>query len=147
MRRAISVTILCTLLSACGSTGALNSDLLSQPLPRRQSRISIVRSTDLLYVGGSATITLDGRPLADLGRGGSLVQNIETGRHRLDVSTPTAPGNFAITFTSVEGKLYEFEISPRSENYVVSAVFGLVGSVVDAQVNENTGPFKILPKT
>ena len=55
----------------------------------------------------------------------------------------SGPGSFSTTFEVEEDKVYTFEISPRGEGYASSAMWDVLGDAVQANLNDNTGYFKI----
>jgi hypothetical protein len=48
-----------------------------------------------------------------------------------------------MTLQAKPGMLYTLEVSPRGEAVMAGAMFGLVGMMVEAAVNENGGTFQI----
>jgi hypothetical protein len=142
--------ILCAcliLLTACGTTGVSNLSTLNQPIPSGQSRLIVSRNNSLLYLAGAADGSLNGRKIASLGRGGSVVEDIPSGKHVLSVNAPATFGNYTTTLEAKSGKTYSFEVSPNSKKSMMpGAVFGMLGEAMDAQANENTGYFQIVLK-
>ncbi len=134
------------LLSACGTTGPINLSKLNEPIPANQSRIVVTRDDSLLYLAAAVDVRSNGLKIASLGRGGSVVHDISNGQNTLSVSTPTAPGQFTVTFNAQPKKTYYFEISPRGSNVAGAYGFGLIGDSISASVSEQSGYFKIVPK-
>ena len=97
-------------------------------------------------MAAAATVSVNGDEIASLGRGGSVIHDIPSGRNIVSVTTPTAFGHFTSTFEAKAGKTYAYEVSPRSEAWVVGSTFGMLGDAINAQINENTGYFQIIPK-
>lgn len=134
-------------LSACGTSGVTNLSLMNEPIPSNQSRIIVARDNSLLYMAASANVALNGNKIASLGRGGSVVENISTGRNMLTVTTLGAFGNYTATFEAKAGKSYFFEVGPNeSKSLLSSTMFGMAGDAVNAQVKSNTGYFQIVLK-
>lgn len=132
------------ILSACGTTGMANMSALSEPIPSGQSRIIVSRNNSLLYLAGAADISLDGKEIASLARGGSVVENIPIGKHTLSVNAPMTFGNYTSAFEAKPGKTYTFEISPnRNKSIAPGILLGAFGEAAEAQVSENTGYFQI----
>ncbi len=144
--RKLILLVCVVLLSGCGTTGVSNSALLDQPIPPKQARLIVTRTNSMLYFAGAADVSLNGRKIASLGRGSSTVENIQTGRNVLSVNAPTTFGHFTTTFEAKSGKIYTFEVAPRSEAMHVGAAFGMLGEAVNAHVNDNTGYFQIVLK-
>jgi hypothetical protein len=130
------------LVSACGTTGVQNKDLLSLPIAKKQARIMVERDTSLLYMGAAARVEVNGSDIASLGRGGSVVYEIPTGRNMISTTAFGTFGNYSLSFEASQGKLYSFVISPRGEA-MSHSMFGLLGEAVSAEINENSGYFKI----
>lgn len=146
MRKLILLTSL-ILLSACGTTGVSNSALLDQPIPSKQARLVVTRTNSMLYFAGAADVSLNGRKIVSLGRGGSTIENIQSGRNVLSVIAPGTFGNYTTTFEAKAGKIYTFEVAPNdNKSMMPGAVFGMLGEAVDAHANENTGYFQIVLK-
>lgn len=134
------------LLTACGSSGVVNMNLMTQPIPKDQARLMITRNQDLLYMGAGVNVRINGRLEGALARGGTLIQNVPAGRTTLSVDATTGPGTFAINFEAKAGKVYTMEVSPRSEGFAGSAMWGVLGDAIHANVADNTGYFKVVPK-
>jgi len=130
-------------LSACGTTGPVDISALNEPVPVNKARIIVTRNNSLLYLAGAADVRANGAKIASLGRGGSIVHDIPKGENTLSVSTPTAPGQFVVTFKAEPKKIYTFEISPRSENLMGGYGLGLLGDAIHANVSEQSGYFQI----
>ncbi len=130
------------LLSACGTTGTINSELANQKIPAKQSRIIVTRDNSLLYMGGAAEVSVDGAQIASLARGASVLKDVPAGLRRLSVHAPMTVGNYSATFDLAAGKTYEFTVSPNNEKSpAMGMAFGLLGDAID-----NTGYFKIVLK-
>lgn len=130
-------------LSACGTTGPVNLSALNEPVPADKARIIVTRNSSLLYLAAAADVRSNGAKIASLGRGGSIVHDIPKGENTLSVSTPTAPGQFVVTFKAEPKKIYNFEVSPRSSNLMGGYGLGLLGDTIHANVSEQSGYFQI----
>jgi hypothetical protein len=131
------------LLSGCGTTGAENAGLAGRPLKTSHARLRIQRSDELMAAGPAARVKLDGREIANLGVGGSTMLDVPAGARKIAVDQEGHPRTYSITLHAKPGMLYTLEISPRGEAVMAGAVFGLVGTLVEAAVNENGGTFQI----
>ena len=138
--------IVVTLLTACGTTGPVNLSQLNEPIPANKARIIVTRDNSMLYFAGTANVRANGTKIGSLARGGSVVHDIPQGQNSLAVSTPTAPGQFVVTFKARPGKTYNFEVSPRASNIMGGYGFGLIGDAINASVSEQSGYFQIAPK-
>lgn len=134
-------------LTACGTTGALDLTKSNTPIPSNKARIIVTRDNSLLYFAGVADVRLNGNKIASLGRGGSVIEDVPKGQNTLSVSTPTATGQFVVTFKADSKKVYTFEVSPRAGNLMGGYGLGMVGDSLHANVSEQSGYFQILPKT
>ncbi len=131
------------ILTACGTTGPVNLSTLAEPVPADKARIIVTRNSSLLYLAGAADVRSNGVKIASLGRGGSVVHDIPKGDNTLSVSTPTAPGQYVVTFKAEPKKVYTFEISPRASNVMGGYGLGLIGDAIQAKVSEQSGYFQI----
>jgi hypothetical protein len=69
--------------------------------------------------------------------------DIPAGSHSISVDAFGHPNAYSITLQAKAGMLYKLEVSPRSAAAVAGVMFGLVGMMVEAAVNENGGTFQI----
>ena len=138
----LALIVLATSLSACGSSGVVNLDLMSQPIPPKEARLVITRSSDPLYLGAGANVRINGIKEGTLTRGGTLIKNVPAGRTTLSADATSGPGNFVFTFDTTPGKTYNVEVSPRRDSFGQSALWGLAGDAIQAQLKENTGYFQ-----
>ncbi|MGZ9097766.1 MAG: DUF2846 domain-containing protein [Micavibrio sp.] len=133
------------LLSACGTSGVVNVETLTKPIPAGQSRLIVSRDNSLLYLAGAADVSLNGRKIASLARGGSVIEDIPAGPHIISVNAPTTFGNYTAPFEAKSGKTYSFEVSPNSKKSMLPGMaLGALGEAADAQNNKNTGYFQII---
>lgn len=142
MRKFILLTLALG-LSACGTTGAVNLSKLNEPVPAGKARIIVTRDNSLLYLAAAVDVRSNGAKIASLGRGGSVVHDISKGQNTLSVSTPTAYGQYVVTFNAKAGQTYNFEVSPRSGALVTGSVWGMAGDAINASVSEQSGYFQI----
>ena len=134
------------LLAACGTTGPVNLSKLNEPIPAGKSRIIVERDNSLLYLAAAVDVRSNGVKIASLGRGGSIVHDIPKGKNVLSVSTPTAYGQFVVSFNAKAGETYNFETSPRGSALVTGSAWGMAGDAINASVSEQSGYFQINPK-
>ena len=134
------------LLAACGTTGPVNLSQLNEPIPADKARIIVERDNSLLYLAAAVDVRSNGAKIASLGRGGSVVHDISKGQNTLSVSTPTAFGQFVISFDAKAGESYSFQVTPRGSALVSGSAWGMAGDAINASVSEQSGYFKIEPK-
>ena len=135
------------LISACGSTGMTNQSLLDAPIPKDKSRLVITRDNSLLYMAAGAEVSVNGREIANLGRGAGVIYDVDSGQVYLTMRTLGSSTKFSGSFEVEPKKTYEFTVSPNSgdfwSNTNYTAMFGMLGDSINASVNENSGYFKI----
>ncbi|MBL4803249.1 MAG: hypothetical protein JKY71_00145 [Alphaproteobacteria bacterium] len=133
------------LLTACGTTGAVNLSQLNEPIPTDKARIVVERDNSLLYLAAAVDVRSNGSKIASLGRGGSVVHDVSKGQNTLSVSTPTAFGQFVVNFNAKAGETYSFQVTPRGGALVSGSAWGMAGDAINASVSEQSGYFKIEP--
>lgn len=131
------------MLAACGTTGPVNLDQATQPIPANKARIVITRDSSLLYLAAGVDVRANGAKIAMLGRGGSVAHIIPKGQNTLSVSTPTAFGQFVVTFKAEPGKTYNFEVSPLGGALLTGSAWGMAGDAIHASISEQSGYFQI----
>ncbi len=138
------------LVSACGSKGVTNLSLLKEPIPSNDSRLIFTRDNSLLYMAAAADVSVNGREIASLVRGGGIVYDIKSGDINVTLRTIGSSTKYASSFTVEPRKTYSFEVTPRSDAMWTaskySALFGIFGDAVNASVNENAGYFQAVLK-
>lgn len=130
-------------LTACGTTGPVNLSTLNEPIAADKARIIVTRNSSLLYLAAAVDVRSNGTKIASLGRGGSVVHDIPKGQNTLAVSTPTAFGQFVVSFNAKAGQTYNFEVSPRSGALITGSAWGMAGDAINASVSEQSGYFQI----
>jgi hypothetical protein len=131
------------LLGACGTTGPINISKSQESIPANKARIIITRNNSLLYLAATVNVRSNGSKIANLGRGGSVLHDIQKGKNTLSVSTPTAFGQFVVNFNAEAGKTYNFKISPRGGALASGSLWGMSGDAMNASVSEQSGYFQI----
>lgn len=130
------------LVSGCGTTTDENASLAQAKLQGSKARIKIYRTQEVGASAVGARVKVDGRQIASLGVGGSTLLDVPADSHKIIVDGWNYPNAYTITLQAKAGTLYALEISPRSEA-VVAGMFGIVGMMVEASVNENGGSFQV----
>jgi hypothetical protein len=131
-----------TLMSGCGSTGAENAALAAKALKTSHARLKVQRSNELMAAGPAARVKLDGREVANLGVGGSTMLDVPAGARKITVDAQGHPNEYTITLQAKPGMLYTLKVSPRGEA-VTAGMFGLVGMLAEASINQNGGTFQV----
>ena len=143
MRKLISILAVAMLLSACGTTNALDYSQVSAPIPRGQARIIVTRAESLIFLAAGAPIEINGQKIETLGRGGSLVKDVSAGPVIVVAKVSSAPGQFVVRFNAEPGKTYRFMVSPKTDTLLLGSAFGIIGDAVHAQISDTSGYFQI----
>jgi hypothetical protein len=117
--------------------------LAKAPIPEGKARVTINRQSTALYVGSPATISLNGKQVADVGSGGRAVFDVPAGSNVLSVSAPLYPGEYKFKLNAAPGQTYALEVGPRDASVGPAVLFGVIGGAIDAAANENSGMFEI----
>jgi len=134
-------------ISGCATTHpSVVQSPSSIPVPSGKSKLVITRNTDALFLGVQARIDVNGERAVELWRGESYAKVLSPGKVIISTDAWSTPGRFMAHFNVEPNKEYILEISPRGGHYATSTLFGVLGSAVDAAVDENTGPFAITLK-
>ncbi|MGQ0526676.1 MAG: hypothetical protein ACT4OY_01380 [Alphaproteobacteria bacterium] len=143
MKHILPLLFIIIFLAACGTTGPVNLSTLNEPVPANKARIVVTRNSSLLYLVAAVDIRSNGTKIASLGIGGSVAHDIHAGANVLEVSTPTAPGQFIVRFDAKPGHTYHFKVSPRSGQLLLGSAFGLAGDAVNASISDTSGYFQL----
>jgi hypothetical protein len=129
-------------LSACGSTIAENAALADQPLQGANARLKIVRPEAFAGMAVGARVRIDGREVANLGNGGSIILNVAAGAHNIVVDNWSHPNVYTIKLDAKAHTQYSLEVTVRDEA-VVAGMFGAAGALAESAANENGGTFQV----
>lgn len=132
-----------TSMTGCGTTTDENASLVGRPLKGAQARLKIYRTSEFIAAVPSARVKIDGRQVAELGVGGSTVLDVPAGSRTVVVDAIGHPNVYSITLKAKAGMFYTLEVAPRTEAAVAGALFGVVGALVEAGVNQNGGTFQV----
>jgi len=135
--------VLTLTLAGCGSTGSETAALALTPVPEGKARVTITRTSSLMYAGAPATITLNGQTVASIATGGSTIVDVPAGANILAASAWSYPGQFSVKLNAAPGQKYALEVSPRSASLGPGMLLGPIGGAIDASVNENAGAFEM----
>ncbi len=138
----IIVVLASVFLASCASGPPLKP-FPSEKVSPNKARIHITRSTDFLYLALDARVSVNGKVVAALPRGGVTYVDVMPGTVSVRVDHPSSPGAFAIGFQAKRGSAYTVEISPRNESFMPGAFLGVIGLAVDASITENSGLFMV----
>ena len=133
-------------LTACASDPSTNTsptDITSNPLNPQETRLLFKRTDSLLYFLTGARVRVNGNVVTKLSKGGSFYLDTNPGQATVSVNGFMDPGMFSISLVTAPGGVYEFQVEPRTASFLPSAVFGLLGSALDAQINSQSGYFQI----
>lgn len=130
-------------LAGCGSTGASNLELATADVPANKARLTITRTSDILYMGVPATIKVNGKKVASLALGASTIVDIAPGSNVISADAWSYPGTFSVKLEAKAGQRYALEVAPRGDSFLPGALLGPFGGAIDASVNENAGAFQL----
>ena len=131
------------LVAGCGTTADENAPLAASKVHGPKARLKIYRPQEFVNSAVAARVQIDGRQIASLGNGGSTSLDVSAGSHKIVVDGWNHPNAYTITLHAKAGMAYVLEVSSRTEPVAAGILFGLVGSLVEASVNENGGPFQV----
>jgi len=141
---AVPILILMPLVSGCaGSDGLETASLANTPIAPGKARVTINRTTAMLYAAAPATITVDGEKVASVDRGGTALVDIPAGNNTLAASAWSYPGEYKVKLNAVAGQTYRLEVQPRSDSFGPSILLGPIGGMIDSAANENAGAFEM----
>ncbi len=143
MRKLMMILSSTVLLNACGTTGTITPAQMQRPIAKDEARITVTRDTSLLYLAAAAKINANGQTIADLGRGGSVVHDVKAGTNFLQVSTPTALGQFVVRFDAKPQEIYNFRVLPNSGALLTGSAWGMLGDAVNAHISDKSGYFEL----
>lgn len=143
LRRLLAGIALAGLLSGCGSTGTMNAELATRPVPPNKARLTITRTEEMLAMAVPARIEINGKKVADIGNGASTIIDIAPGTSVISVSGWSYPGTFSVKLAAKPGQRYAVEVATRSASILPGVALGPVGGMIDASINENAGLFRL----
>lgn len=146
MRAWFCALIFGLLVSGCASPGPAKVAVPRSPLGEGMARITVQRSTDILYLALSASVKVNGIAIGALSRGDVASIDVKPGPAIVSVDTESSPGSFSISFTAQPNHEYLMEVSPRSGSFLPGALLGYAGEFMDSAVNEQSGLFQISEK-
>ena len=140
---AIAAAALLLTVHGCASNNAIDTAALAQtPIPAGKARVTITRTSDMLYAAAPATITLNGQTVASISTGGTAIVDVPQGNAVLAASAWSYPGEYKVTLNAVAGQNYALEVAPRSASFGPS-LLGPVGGMMDSSANGNAGAFEM----
>jgi hypothetical protein len=131
------------LFTGCGASAPENVAALNAPLAKSTARVKLVRPSEFAAALSDARVKIDNNEVAILGNGDSKTLDLPAGRHTIVVDHWSHPNVFTLELEAKPGRLYVLEVTPRGEAVVAGALFGVVGSLVEAAANENGGSYQI----
>ena len=133
-------------LSACGTQGTINGELLNRPAPTNKALLIIKRDNSFRSGGIAAYVSIDGQRVAELGRNATFVKDIDPGKTVLSVTTAGDPGSFTSVLVAKKGQTYHYLISPNEgKSTLAIGLFGYAGDIAGAANSNNTGYLQIAP--
>ena len=108
-----------------------------------KAKLQFERSSGKLAVM-KARVEVNGRRLAELGKGESGEVLIEPGRTLIKIDTTYSPGQMVFSFTSEKGGEYRFEIFDSIDKTDADHLFGRPPKVANGEVLDSSGVLKAL---
>lgn len=105
--------------------------------------IYIERDRSLLFLGVAARVDVNGKRVADLWRGETYAGLFEPGVITIQADAWSTPGRYTMNFQATPDVTYRIVVSPRAEHQTTIALTGIIGSAINAVVQEQTGPFAL----
>lgn len=135
-----------TLLAGCVTDQS--APVASAPIPRSQASVTITRTGGYYASAVDADIDANGKRFVSLAKDATFTGGIQPGPVTLTVTCWCGPGRYNLQFNAQAGRHYEFEVSPRDEQFVATLAGGLVGAAAETAINgEKSGSFKIAEVT
>lgn len=145
MRLCVALVILSVLFGCASHQGVVQSPS-AVSVPKGQSKLVISRSSDFMFIGVQASIDVNGVRVAQLWRGEGYATAMQPGKIVLSTDAWSTSGRYQSHFNMEADREYIFEVAPRGEHFSTLTLFGVLGSAIEAAVDENTGPFSIYLK-
>jgi|GEM_PF-4751081 len=111
------------------------------PENEQKAKFEFVRSSGALSLV-SARVEINGRRVAELGKGETSHVFIEPGQTIIKIDSSYSPGQFSVSFTTEKGAEYRFEIFDGVAKVDAERVFGSPPKVADGKVLESGGVLK-----
>lgn len=148
--RLCTALVFLSILFGCASHQGVVPSPSAVSVPKGQSKLSISRNSDFMFIGVQARVDVNGVRVAELWRGESYAAAIQPGKVVLSTDAWSTAGRFQAHLNIDADREYVFEIGPRGEHFSTLTNFSLLGpatgvlaSAIEAAVDENTGPFSI----
>jgi len=134
-------------LTGCAAMGPKYVDVAPTipALSPDTTRIILLREQQFLYLALDARVEINGRQIGSLSIGSFTYVDHAPGQVNISVDNWSFPGKYVISVNLKPNGEYYFDVSPRSESFGPVVFGGYIGSSIDAQVNQNSGAFKVVP--
>jgi hypothetical protein len=129
-------------LGGCTGGSMENASLLNQPAGKGTARVKITRTGELVAALRDARIKLDGKQVAALSNGNSIVLDIPVGSHEITSDVWDSPGISKVRFDARPATLYTFEVTSNIAGTGVGA-FGAAGAIIETAGSQGGGLFLI----
>lgn len=126
-----------------GSDPIQTAALAAAPIAPGKARVSITRTSAVLYAAAPATITLNDQKVASVGNGETAIVDIPAGANTLAASAWSYPGEYKVKLNAFAGQTYKLEVAPRGDSFGPSVLLGPIGGMIDSAANENAGAFEL----
>ncbi|MBW6397488.1 hypothetical protein KPL78_06500 [Roseomonas sp. HJA6] len=146
MKRGAALLFVAILAAACASGGerTLPVPPTDAAIPAGMARITVARTSSMLYLGVSAQVLINDQRAGSLWRGERTSAEVPAGTTTVVISGPGVPGRWVTRLPTVSGGRYEIEVSPRGALFAPAMMLGYVGTALDAAANvEQGGAFSV----
>jgi hypothetical protein len=114
----------------------------AESLPEGKVRLSVTRDDSYKWFVLAGRVNVNGRNLAELSRGERVSEVVDAGKVALTVDNSMSSGRFVVEFKAESGHEYQFEMSPRENDFNGPDALSKGSAKIDGQVTTATGPFK-----
>jgi hypothetical protein len=140
MMRALALAFLVLGLAACAAGNRVPAPTVPDaPLRDGLARVTVTRTTDMLFVALAADISINDQRAGNLWRGETTVADVPAGQTAVMVTAFGSPGRSAVRFPTVPGGRYTVEVAPRGSSFVPVMALGYVGAMLDGAASGDQG--------
>lgn len=143
MNAAIRVAVAAALaiLAGCasGAQRTLPQPVESLPPGPGMARVAVVRTTDMLFLGLGAEVSINDQRAGTIWRGERTVADVPAGLTTVAITAFGSPGRFVLRFPTVPSGIYGLEVAPRGASFAPAMLFGYLGAMMDAASNPEQG--------
>lgn len=144
VRFALQLSMLGLLAGCAAGERTLPGPSPSSTIPDGHARIIVTRTSDALFLGLPADITVNDQRAGSIWRGETTTADVPAGQTAVAVTAFGAPGRSVVRVPTVTGGRYTLEVAPRGSSAVPFIALGYLGSMLDgAASGEQGGTFSL----